>query len=304
MSRMTVRKVAVLGAGVMGAQIATHCANADVPVVLFDLPAKEGDPNGIVRKALAGLKKLQPAPAATKAKLAAIEAANYESDLEKLRDCDLIIEAIAEKMEWKLDLYQKVAPFIRPDAIFASNTSGLSISLLSEGMPSALRGRFCGIHFFNPPRYMALVELIATPTTDPAFANRIAFDFTCLHTCQANSRSARSSAVGSRSVTHFHSSVWSAWLSRSCANSPPEILRKSLAVAAESPAEPLAHCISRTFCFHLGRVVNISNASSSKPGAMIASMNRFGSHSFSAVAASSTRLKPSTDPNALTGSPA
>ena len=173
MSRMTVRKVAVLGAGVMGAQIATHCANADVPVVLFDLPAKEGDPNGIVRKALAGLKKLQPAPAATKAKLAAIEAANYESDLEKLRDCDLIIEAIAEKMEWKLDLYQKVAPFSRPDAICASNTSGLSISLLSEGMPSALRGRFCGIHFFNPPRYMALVELIATPTTDPAMLDQL-----------------------------------------------------------------------------------------------------------------------------------
>ena len=173
MSRMTVRKVAVLGAGVMGAQIATHCANADVPVVLFDLPAKEGDPDGIVKKALAGLKKLQPAPAATKARLAAIEAANYETDLEKLRDCDLIIEAIAEKMEWKLDLYQKVAPFVRPDAVFATNTSGLSISTLSEGMPAELRGRFCGIHFFNPPRYMALVELIATPSTEPAMLDEL-----------------------------------------------------------------------------------------------------------------------------------
>ena len=168
MSKLIIRKVAVLGAGVMGAQIAAHCANADVPVVLFDLPAKDGKPNGIVDKALAALKKLDPAPLASKDRLQHIQAANYGSDLEQLRDCDLIIEAIAEKMEWKLDLYQKVAPFIREDAIFASNTSGLSINALSEGMPAGLRGRFCGIHFFNPPRYMALVELIATATSEPA----------------------------------------------------------------------------------------------------------------------------------------
>ncbi|RTL31945.1 MAG: 3-hydroxyacyl-CoA dehydrogenase/enoyl-CoA hydratase family protein [Rhodocyclaceae bacterium] len=168
MSRLIIRKVAVLGAGVMGAQIAAHCANAGVPVVLFDLPAKEGDPNGIARKAVEGLKKLEPAPLAAKDRAQFIDVANYGSDLNTLRDCDLIIEAIAEKMEWKLDLYAKVAPFIRADAIFASNTSGLSIETLSEGMPVALRSRFCGIHFFNPPRYMALVELIATGTTDPA----------------------------------------------------------------------------------------------------------------------------------------
>ena len=168
MSNFIVRKVAVLGAGVMGAQIAAHCANADVPVVLFDLPAKDGKANAIVDNALASLRKLDPAPLATKDRLAFITAANYGSDLEQLRDCDLIIEAIAEKMEWKLDLYAKVAPFIRADAVFASNTSGLSINRLSEGMPVELRGRFCGIHFFNPPRYMALVELIATSTTDPA----------------------------------------------------------------------------------------------------------------------------------------
>ncbi|HRP75071.1 MAG TPA: 3-hydroxyacyl-CoA dehydrogenase/enoyl-CoA hydratase family protein [Rhodocyclaceae bacterium] len=173
MSNFIVRKVAVLGAGVMGAQIAAHCANADVPVVLFDLPAKDGKPNAIVDKALASLKKLDPAPLATKDRLAFITAANYGSDLEQLRDCDLIIEAIAEKMDWKLDLYAKVAPFIRPDAVFASNTSGLSINRLSEGMPAELRSRFCGIHFFNPPRYMALVELIATGTTDPAMLDQL-----------------------------------------------------------------------------------------------------------------------------------
>ncbi|WP_153159735.1 3-hydroxyacyl-CoA dehydrogenase/enoyl-CoA hydratase family protein [Zoogloea sp. 1C4] len=167
MSRLIIRKVAVLGAGVMGAQIAAHCANASVPVILFDLP-KEGDPNAIAKKAVDGLKKLDPAPLATRDRAQFIDVANYGSDLEKLRDCDLIIEAIAEKMEWKLDLYAKVAPFIRPDAIFASNTSGLSINALAEGMPEAARSRFCGIHFFNPPRYMALVELIATRSTDPA----------------------------------------------------------------------------------------------------------------------------------------
>jgi 3-hydroxyacyl-CoA dehydrogenase len=167
-SRLIIRKVAVLGAGVMGAQIAAHCANAGVPVILFDLPAKEGPPNAIAKKAVDALKKLEPAPLATRDRAQFIDVANYGSDLDKLRDCDLIIEAIAEKMEWKLDLYSKVAPFIRPDAIFASNTSGLSINSLSEGMPAEARARFCGIHFFNPPRYMALVELIATRTTDPA----------------------------------------------------------------------------------------------------------------------------------------
>ena len=167
MSRLTIRKVAVLGAGVMGAQIAAHCANADVPVMLFDLPG-DGPPNAIVDKALAALKKLDPAPLASRERLGFIEAANYGSDLERLREADLIIEAIAEKMAWKRDLYEKVAPYVRPDAIFASNTSGLSIGALGQAMPAGLRSRFCGVHFFNPPRYMPLVELIATPQTDVA----------------------------------------------------------------------------------------------------------------------------------------
>ncbi len=173
MNRLVIRKVAVLGAGVMGAQIAAHCVNADVPVVLFDLPTDGGKPNAIADKAIAALKKLDPAPLAAKDRLGFIEAANYATDLEKLREADLIIEAIAEKMEWKLDLYAKVAPYLREDAIFASNTSGLSIGKLSEGMPAAVRGRFCGIHFFNPPRYMPLVELIPTVDTDPAMLDSL-----------------------------------------------------------------------------------------------------------------------------------
>ena len=173
LSNFIVRKAAVLGAGVMGAQIAAHLANAEVPVVLFDLPAKEGDPNGIVRKAIDALKKLEPSPLATKDRVAYIDAANYSQHLDQLKDCDLIIEAIAEKTEWKDDLYRKIAPFISPDAIVASNTSGLSINRLSEGLPETLRSRFCGIHFFNPPRYMHLVELIATRTTDPALLDNL-----------------------------------------------------------------------------------------------------------------------------------
>ncbi|MBG9389834.1 3-hydroxyacyl-CoA dehydrogenase/enoyl-CoA hydratase family protein [Caenimonas aquaedulcis] len=167
MNRFQVKKVAVLGAGVMGAQIAAHLVNVKVPVVLFDLPAKEGPKNGIVTKAIEGLKKLKPSPLGVADDAALIQQANYEEHMEQLKDCDLIIEAIAERMDWKLDLYRKIAPFIAPHAIVASNTSGLSITKLSEALPQEIKPRFCGIHFFNPPRYMVLVELIDTPTTDP-----------------------------------------------------------------------------------------------------------------------------------------
>jgi 3-hydroxyacyl-CoA dehydrogenase len=167
MSNFVVRKVAVLGAGVMGAQIAAHCVNARVPVVLFDLPAKEGPKNGIVLKAIENLKKLNPAPLGNRDDALYIQAANYEEHLDLLRGCDLIIEAIAERMDWKHDLYRNVAPFIGDSAIFASNTSGLPIAKLSEAMDSSLKARFCGVHFFNPPRYMHLVELIPTPATRP-----------------------------------------------------------------------------------------------------------------------------------------
>jgi 3-hydroxyacyl-CoA dehydrogenase len=162
-----IRKVAVLGAGVMGAQIAAHLVNANVETLLFELPAKQGDPNGNVNKALEGLKKLDPSPLASPAKLTCIQPANYEQHLEKLRECDLVIEAIAERIDWKSDLYRKVAPYLGAQTIFASNTSGLSINKLAEAFPENLRHRFCGIHFFNPPRYMHLVELIPCIGTTP-----------------------------------------------------------------------------------------------------------------------------------------
>jgi len=173
MSNLKIRKVAVLGAGVMGAQIAAHLVNANVETLLFELPAKEGDPNGNVNKALEGLKKLDPAPIASPAKVAYIQAANYDQHLDKLRECDLIIEAIAERMDWKSDLYRKVAPFVSENAIFATNTSGLSINKLAEAFPENLRHRFCGIHFFNPPRYMHLVELIPCQGTEAGLLDEL-----------------------------------------------------------------------------------------------------------------------------------
>ena len=174
MSRFNVKKVAVLGAGVMGAQIAAHLVNVKVPVVLFDLPAKPPEPkSGIALAAIANLAKLSPAPLAAADLAQHIEPANYDEHLEKLRGCDLVIEAIAERMDWKKDLYSKVAPFIGERAIFASNTSGLSINALAGALPEALRARFCGVHFFNPPRYMYLCELIPQAATDPAILDRL-----------------------------------------------------------------------------------------------------------------------------------
>ncbi|MHB8815004.1 MAG: 3-hydroxyacyl-CoA dehydrogenase/enoyl-CoA hydratase family protein [Steroidobacteraceae bacterium] len=167
-TKFVVRRAAVLGAGVMGAQIAAHLVDARVPTVLFDLPAKEGEKNGIVRKAIEGLKKLQPSPLAGRETTAFLQAANYDEHLPLLAGCDLVIEAIAERMDWKTDLYRRIAPHLGPQAIFVSNTSGLSINTLAEALARELRPRFCGVHFFNPPRYMRLVEIIPCKDSLPA----------------------------------------------------------------------------------------------------------------------------------------
>ncbi len=177
MNRFNVRQVAVLGAGVMGAQIAAHLVNLKVPVLLFDLPSPgpggAGSKNAIALRAIDQLKKLKPAPLGLADDASLIEPANYEEHLGLLAGCDLVIEAIAERMGWKLDLYRKIAPALAPHTLVASNTSGLSITALSQALPEALRPRFCGIHFFNPPRYMQLVELIATDSTDPLVMDQI-----------------------------------------------------------------------------------------------------------------------------------
>ncbi len=166
MKPLMIQKAAVLGAGVMGAQIAGHLANAGISVELFDLPSKEGDRNQVVNSAIARLGKLEPAPLASPSVLSLIRACNYDDHLDRLADCQLVVEAVAERMDIKRSLYAKVAPKIAGNAWVASNTSGLSIESLSKEIPESLRTRFCGMHFFNPPRYMSLVELIPTQATD------------------------------------------------------------------------------------------------------------------------------------------
>ncbi len=157
---LRVRKAAVLGAGVMGAQIAAHLVNADVDTILSTSPPRMATRTASSLKAIQNLGKLSPSPLGEKSRAAAIVPANYDDNLDWLQGCDLIIEAIAERLDWKLDLYKKIAPYIADNAVVASNTSGLSINALAEALPAKLRPRFSGIHFFNPPRYMHLVELI------------------------------------------------------------------------------------------------------------------------------------------------
>lgn len=165
-NRRHFRKAAVLGAGVMGAQIAAHLVNAGVATTLFELPAEGKNKNANVDQAVGRLKKLKPAPLAQPGLVEQIKACNYEQHLAELSDCDIVIEAIAERMDWKKDLYGKIQPHLGKDTILATNTSGLSIASLSETLEPAIRSRFCGVHFFNPPRYMYLAEVIPGPNTD------------------------------------------------------------------------------------------------------------------------------------------
>ncbi|WP_133135009.1 3-hydroxyacyl-CoA dehydrogenase/enoyl-CoA hydratase family protein [Legionella rowbothamii] len=168
-----IKKVAVLGAGVMGAQIAAHCVNAGIETLLYDLPSKDANANALIDKAIANLTKLKPAPLATAQTAALLHARNYEQNLAELTECDLIIEAIAERLDWKEDLYKRISPHLTNRSILVSNTSGLSINALCSVLPEAHRKNFCGVHFFNPPRYMHLAELIPASTTDAKLVDHL-----------------------------------------------------------------------------------------------------------------------------------
>ena len=168
-----VKKVAVLGAGVMGAQIAAQCVNAGIETLLFDLPAKEGGHNAFVDKAIANLSKLKPTPLATSQTATLLKSRNYDDNLACLSTCDIIIEAIAERLDWKEELYQRISPFLTKKSILVSNTSGLSINALASVLPGIHHEHFCGVHFFNPPRYMHLAELIPARRTSPALLDNL-----------------------------------------------------------------------------------------------------------------------------------
>ncbi|MHB1700454.1 MAG: 3-hydroxyacyl-CoA dehydrogenase/enoyl-CoA hydratase family protein [Acidobacteriaceae bacterium] len=174
-----IRKVAVLGAGTMGSRIAAHIANAGLPVVLLDIVPKEaqeltGDKakdakgrNAIVNAALEGLKKAKPAAFFDPSLARLVTVGNFEDDLRLISDCDWIIEVVAENLEIKRALLKKVDSFRRKDAIVTTNTSGLPVGKIAEEMSADFRRHWFGTHFFNPPRYMRLLEIIPTPETDP-----------------------------------------------------------------------------------------------------------------------------------------
>jgi 3-hydroxyacyl-CoA dehydrogenase len=169
-----IRKIAVLGAGTMGSRIAAHIANAGVPVVLLDIvppgtsaDADKATKNKFVLAAVDGLKKSKPAAFFIPESARLITIGNFDDDLALIADCDWIIEVVAEDLEIKRALLTKVQQHRRPDSIVTSNTSGLPIHKIVEGMSDDLRHHWFGTHFFNPPRYMRLLEIISTPDTDP-----------------------------------------------------------------------------------------------------------------------------------------
>src|SRR5690606_5665176 len=165
-----IRTAAVLGAGTMGAQIAAHLANQGIPCLLLDIvppDAAEGDRSRLARQALERLPKIKPSPIYNAVKLSLITPGNFEDDLPRVREEDLVIEAVVENLDIKSQLCQRVAPLLAPHAIASTNTSGIPIHKIAAGMPDAFRRRFLGTHFFNPPRYLYLLEVIPTPETDP-----------------------------------------------------------------------------------------------------------------------------------------
>jgi len=177
-----IRRAAVLGAGVIGSQIAAQFSNAGIHVLLFELtPEGADDPRAGARRAIAGLTRLHPAPIAAGDTIRAIEPAAWDLDLDRLGACDVVIEAVTERLDVKQAVFERAAPAIGSHAILASTTSGLHIATLARGLAQPLRTRFCGVHFFNPPRYMHLVELVAHPGTDRTVLDRLeGFLTTCL----------------------------------------------------------------------------------------------------------------------------
>jgi 3-hydroxyacyl-CoA dehydrogenase len=164
---MTITSVAVLGAGTMGAQIALHCANAGLPVLLLDLTPE------IARQGLEKAIRLKPDPQFTSESARLVTTAGFDDGLAKLANVDWIIEAIVERLDIKRDLLARVEAIRRPTSIVSSNTSGIPIGVLAEGRTESFRRHWLGTHFFNPPRYLRLLEIIPTPDTDPAVVEAV-----------------------------------------------------------------------------------------------------------------------------------
>jgi 3-hydroxyacyl-CoA dehydrogenase len=176
--KRTIKKVAVLGSGVMGSRIACHFAGIGVQVLLLDIVPKEASDssdvkarNKIVNDALAAAIKSNPSPVYHKDVIKKITTGNFDDNLKDVSSCDWIIEVVVERLDIKKSLYEKLEPFRKPGTLITSNTSGIPIHLLSEGRSDDFRKNFCGTHFFNPPRYLRLLEIIPTPETDPSIVD-------------------------------------------------------------------------------------------------------------------------------------
>ena len=168
MSSSSIQKVAVIGSGVMGSQIAAHITNAGIPVFLLDIVPKDaGDRNMLAKGALEKLQKADPAPFmhAKNAKL--ITPGNLDDNLDALKDVDWIIEAVLENPQIKSDLYKKIDAVRKPGSVVSSNTSTIPLSVLTGNQSAAFARDFLITHFFNPPRYMRLMELVTGVATRP-----------------------------------------------------------------------------------------------------------------------------------------
>ena len=167
--KRNIRKIAVLGSGVMGSRIACHFANIGAEVLLLDIAPKEGnDRNKIVNDALAAAIKSSPAPLYDARFAKRISTGNFDDDLPKIKDCDWIIEVVIERLDIKQQVLANVEKHRTPGTLITTNTSGIPIHAIAQGRSDDFRKHFCGTHFFNPPRYLPLLELIPGPDTDPA----------------------------------------------------------------------------------------------------------------------------------------
>lgn len=178
MEKRNIKKVAVLGSGVMGSRIACHFAGIGLQVVLLDIVPKEAseskkpsERNKIVNDALAAAIKSNPSPVYHKNVVKKITTGNFDDDMKKIADCDWVMEVVVERLDIKKQVYEKVEQFRKPGTLITSNTSGIPIHMLAEGRSDDFKKHFCGTHFFNPPRYLRLLEIIPTPDTDPAIVD-------------------------------------------------------------------------------------------------------------------------------------
>src|ERR1700761_901216 len=172
-TKRVIKKVAVLGSGVMGSRIACHFANIGLQVLLLDIVPKDapvGDKkarNKIVDDALAFALKSNPSPIYLKSFAKRITTGNFDDDMSKIADCDWVIEVVVERLDIKQQVFEKVEKYRKPGTLITSNTSGIPVHLMTEERSEDFKQHFCGSHFFNPPRYLKLLEIIPTSYTDP-----------------------------------------------------------------------------------------------------------------------------------------